>query len=113
MEFVDTGSAERATTTTILDDVQTLELSGTQFVMTGKFDEKPRAAFAKRLTDYGAIQKRQVTNLTGLLIVGGRPSRDWKYASSGIKIAQAIRIKEKGGDVLILSEERVRDILTA
>lgn len=64
----------------------------------------PRAQVESALIMDGADIKSSVSNQTELLIVGLIPSDDWKFGSYGLKIEKALRLRNEGCGIRIISE---------
>jgi len=52
----------------------------------------------------GASVKQNVTKKVAVLVIGTIASRDWQFSSHGRKIEKAIKLKEKGSPVVIMTE---------
>ena len=105
-EFSDTGLAISASTAAVQDEVAISEIKGCEIVITGKLvGFKSRAELVAKLEAQGAKVKGKVTRSTNILVVGGIASRDWKHTSSGNKIKDAMKLKNDGREIAIVSEE--------
>ena len=110
IEFAETGSASAKTATAFLDEVKALSLDTLRVVLTGKFVANSRKVVSEKLVAKGCILQKGIRKDTDLLLVGGYPSRDWKFATSGTKIEDAIARRKQGHKILILSEEKLNSL---
>lgn len=79
-----------------LQDGKDVVFDGRVFVITGKFDLGPRKVIEGMIADRGGRSKRQVCSRTDYLCVAAQASRDWKHSHEGLKIIEALQLREKG-----------------
>jgi len=72
---------------------------------TGKFITGPRRVVESTAQRLGASVKGGVTNDVTALVIGTLASSDWRFSSHGRKIEKAIKLKEKGLPVVIITEQ--------
>lgn len=102
----ETGQVTGSSTEFFEDEVSELLFDKKCFCFTGKFISGTRDYIEKLSTDRGASTSRSVTKKVDYLVIGIEASRDWKFASYGRKIEQAINLKRAGVPILILTERR-------
>jgi len=103
-EFEQTGCADTASSSLPLDSVETVDLEFKHVCFTGKFLSGTRKECEKKAVESGAYVSPRVTYKVSYLVVGDGASRDWKHASYGEKILKAVRYKEEGISIRIISE---------
>lgn len=79
--------------------------AGATFVVTGTFESGSRTDVCGRISGLGGIVRPNVTLSTTYLLVGGVASRDWAHSSYGRKIEAAVRNREQGSGIAIVSEQ--------
>jgi len=99
------GSGQDLTTDLPLDKpIPTIEFSGKKFCFTGKLLwGSRRDAELAVLNRGGKIVKPSKT--LEYLVLGRISSRDWKHSTHGLKILNAVDLKENGIHIGIISEE--------
>jgi hypothetical protein len=75
------------------------------FCLTGKFIYGSRSKSEQAVTERGGLCQSQPTTETNYVVIGTLPSRDWAHGSYGRKIEAAVRLKESGHAVRIVSED--------
>ncbi|MCR4288035.1 MAG: BRCT domain-containing protein [Deltaproteobacteria bacterium] len=81
-----------------------VEFKDKSFCLTGKFCYGPRKKCETEILKRGGkIWSTPVR--TDYLVLGLFGSRDWKHSTHGLKIKNAIELKEKGQHISIISEE--------
>ena len=85
-------------------------VDGKKCCFTGKFSEL-RSDLEARFEGLGAVIQKAVTDETDYLIVGGEPSRDWKFSSAGRKIEHAVKNRISGRYTAICSEKKMNEFL--
>jgi NAD-dependent DNA ligase len=107
-EFSNTGLAISAATRLVQDSPEDISISGKEFVITGRLISfKSRGELAKELEIRGAMVKDRIAKSTDYLVMGGIASRDWKHVSSGNKIKEAVKLRDEGEGVKIISENAI------
>lgn len=97
---------EGATTALPLDQPQpALAWTGSVFVFTGKFAFGPREACQEQVVRRGAICEDNVTRRCRYLVLGTFGSRDWVQTPFGRKIEKAVKYREAGQPLAIVSED--------
>lgn len=102
--FDETGLAHGAATEFLEDDVELVEHDGHSFCFTGAFVAGTRKTIEAAAQDKGAVTTRSPTKSTDYLVIGTLASRDWRFTSHGRKIEKALKIKEDGGVIFIITE---------
>lgn len=86
-----------------LDDGVPVVFSDNNFVVTGEFRE-PRSSVEAKIQALGGSVKRAVSKKVDFLVVGN-PADAWKSEKGGQKLLDALKIREAGGKVKIISEQ--------
>ncbi len=102
--FEETGVAHGLSTEFLEDAIDALTHQGQCFCFTGKFAVGPRTAVESTAQRLGATVRGDVTNDVTVLVIGSLASRDWRFSSHGRKIEKAVRLKEKGLPLVIVTE---------
>jgi hypothetical protein len=80
--------------------------NGSIFVFTGKFAYGPRKACEGEVVRLGGRCSSTITKSTGYVIIGTFGSRDWIHTSFGRKIEKAVKYRDSGCDLSIVSEDQ-------
>lgn len=102
----ETGQVTGTATEFLEDAVDQLLFEGKTFCFTGKFVSGTRQQVETIAIERGASTASDVSKKVDYLVIGIEASRDWKFASYGRKIEQAINLKRAGVPILILTERR-------
>lgn len=86
------------------DKVDTLEIAGKTFCLTGEFVSGDRDTVDTMLRLRGAETSPNVNKNVDYLVIGTLASRDWLYTSHGRKIEKALLLKREGAGVTIITE---------
>ncbi len=103
--FEETGMAHGLSTEFFEDAIDSFTHQDQCICFTGKFITGPRKAVESTALGLGATVKGNVTNDVTVLVIGSLASRDWRFSSHGRKIEKAIKLKEKGLPLLIVTEQ--------
>lgn len=96
------------------DDIDSLDLYGASFCLTGNFVLGKRSIVSKMIEDAGGSVTDRVTQSTDYLVIGGLSSRDWRYSTHGRKIEKAIDDRDSGkSSVKITTEDILMKYLPA
>lgn len=96
------------------DDIDSLDLYGASFCLTGNFVLGKRSIVSKMIGDAGGSVTDKVTQSTDYLVIGGLSSRDWRYSTHGRKIEKAIDDRDSGkSSVKITTEDILMKYLPA
>ncbi|MBN6367464.1 BRCT domain-containing protein [Providencia rettgeri] len=96
------------------DDIDSLDLYGASFCLTGNFVIGKRSIVSKMIEDAGGSVIDRVTQSTDYLVIGGLSSRDWRYSTHGRKIEKAIDDRDSGkSSVKITTEDILMKYLPA
>lgn len=101
----ETGAAGGGSNTLPIDKVDCIDFDGAVFCFTGKFIYGQRSVCEQKVVDLGASTSKTVNKKLNYLVIGELASRDWVASSHGRKIEKALLYKDKGVDLVILSEE--------
>jgi len=92
-------------------EVGTLHIAGKSFCITGKLASGPRRRCEEAIRSHGGIPLTTVTKRLDYLVIGTLASRDWAQTSYGTKIEKAMKIRDTGGELIIVSEETLYEFL--
>ncbi|MGY8897756.1 MAG: BRCT domain-containing protein [Flavobacteriales bacterium] len=96
----------------LFDDCN-IEFEQRTFVVTGTFETASRGEIEKFIQSKGGlVNKKTVTKVTDYVVVGGIVSKDWVAGNYGRKIEQAVKYRDQGLPVKILSENHWLSINT-
>ncbi len=103
--FQETGAAHGMSTAFLEDMVDTFSHEGQCLCFTGKFVSGSRNIVESTAQRLGASIKGDVTNDVTALVIGTLASRDWRFSSHGRKIEKALKLKRKGSQLVIITEQ--------
>jgi hypothetical protein len=103
-QFEETGVAHGMATEFFEDDIESFCHDGQCVCFSGKFVTGTRSVVELTAQRLGASTKGDVTNAVTTLVIGTIASRDWRFSSHGRKIEKAIKLREKGQPVVIMTE---------
>lgn len=106
-DAVDEGVSTRLPVT----DSAPVDFEGNRFCVTGLFLFGGRPAVHRAIEIRGGIPQPRITTDLDYLIIGTAASREWAGTSFGRKIETAIRYREGGHPIRIISEEHWIDSL--
>ena len=104
IRFDESGIAHGMATEFFEDEVDGVMYKNKNFCFTGTFVTGTRKIVEKSAANKGAITKKDVAGNTDYLVIGTLASRDWRFSSHGRKIEKAIRLKEEGLPIKIITE---------
>lgn len=105
VSFAETGCVTPETIAFPADDCEVI-FEGNTFCLTGPFLFGSRSECEAATTAAGGICVGSVTKKTRYLVIGGAgASKSWKQASYGQKIDSAMKLKELGHPVQLVSEK--------
>ena len=104
IRFDESGFVNGMATEFFEDEVSLIDHEGACFCFTGAFVTGTRKAVEANAKDKGAITTKDVTKSTNYLVIGTLASRDWRFSSHGRKIEKALRLKENGMKICIVTE---------
>lgn len=84
---------------------------GMAFVLTGTFVLGPRKDVEQAIMAQGGVIKKHVSGNADFLVCGHLATREWIHSSHGRKIEAAIKIKEEGAPLYIVSERALATAL--
>ncbi|RVB72043.1 MULTISPECIES: BRCT domain-containing protein [unclassified Mesorhizobium] len=88
----------------VLRDSSMLVFENAGFVVTGNFSMGPRKAIEGWIVERGGVVTRSVSRSTDYLIIAAIASRDWLHSHQGTKIIEALKLREKGGNIHFVEE---------
>lgn len=104
-DFAETGSVTADPLAFPADDCEVV-LSGNTFCLTGKFHFGSRGDCEAATTEASGICVDNVTRRTRYLVIGSAgATKSWKHESYGRKIDAAMKLKEQGHPIQIVTEE--------
>lgn len=75
------------------------------FTFTGEFAYGTRRDCVIEIEKHGGIFSKNLIQKTNYFVIGSIGNNDWKHSSYGNKIEKAIKYKEQGCDIKIISED--------
>ncbi len=78
---------------------------GHTFCFTGTFDLADRKTLSLAVESIGGYVSKSMTKKVNVLVVGMGGSDAWKFGDYGDKIQDALNLKAKGHNIIIISEE--------
>ncbi|MBU3023275.1 BRCT domain-containing protein [Aestuariibacter sp. A3R04] len=103
-QFDDTGDAECASLAYLEDQVKSLT-ECTNVCFTGKFLMGTRKTLEDHAKLVGLTPEKKITKKLNLLVIGELVTPDWRFQSYGRKIEQAVKYREAGVPIKILTEK--------
>lgn len=107
--FVDSGAAAGTATRAFEIDglhVESLTIESNVFLLTGKFVLGPRKRCEDLIRVSGGLIAPSISRSVNYLVVGALSSRDWKHEAFGRKVEAAMRLREEGHQIAVVSEEQ-------
>lgn len=104
-QFKNTGSAQSETLLAICDDIEDINMKGRIVCFSGAVSGMSRSQLKSEAEKQGYIVSNKVTLNTDYLVIGNSASKDWISTSYGRKIETALKNKEKGALINILTYE--------
>ena len=86
------------------DKVESMNIAGSTFCLTGDFVSGDRNSVDTLLKCLGASTSPNMSKEVDYLVIGTLASKNWLYTSHGRKIEKALLLKRKGVDVIIITE---------
>jgi len=102
--FEETALAHGMSTEFFEDAVDSFSHEGQCICFSGRFITGTRKVVETTAQKLGAAVKSNVTTDVTALVIGTLASRDWRFSSHGRKIEKAMKLKEKGVPVVIITE---------
>jgi DNA polymerase III subunit epsilon len=82
-----------------------IEFTGRRFVLTGQFAYGPRSVCEREVLARGGEVAKTANRRTDYLVIGTIASPNWYHTSHGRKIEEAVRLRERGSGLAIVSED--------
>jgi NAD-dependent DNA ligase len=98
------GATPIASITLPVDEDEQVLIVSKSFCFTGKFVFGTRAACEREVLALGGVAADSVTSQLSYLVIGELSSRDWKNSSFGTKIERAVKFRDSGAAIRIVSE---------
>lgn len=83
-----------------------VSVAGRKVVLTGKFKLGSRAKCEEIITALGGEVVGSVRGYVAFVIMGALNSDHWRYENFGSKVERALKLKEEGYDIKIISEDQ-------
>lgn len=109
--FDETGSADGSATEFLQDEITELNFERS-FCFTGKFVSGSRKTIEKVAAERGATLKDNISQQVDYLVIGSVASRDWMFTSHGRKIESAVKLRNEGHNIKIITEKRWLELIT-
>lgn len=111
VNFTETGSVTSETIAFPADDCEVV-FSNATFCLTGKFHFGSRGECEAATTAAGGTCVGSVNRSTRYLVIGSAgATKSWKQATYGQKIDSAMKLKERGHSIQIVTEEMWSELL--
>lgn len=94
-----------ATTLPLDEPAPCLKFNGLVYVFTGKFAYGPRKVCEQVVVELGGVCEKNITQRTNVLVIGTFGSRDWVQSPYGRKIEKAVKYRQEGLPVSLVSED--------
>jgi len=101
--FCDDGAIAAGSTDLPVDQSAVVQIPSLAFCFTGQFLFGTRSACEQTVTQRGG-RILSVSKKLDFLVIGELSSRDWKYSSFGTKIESAMKLKQEGVPLAIVTE---------
>lgn len=102
--FAETSIAEGAATEFLEDPISCMVFEERQFCFTGKFVSGGRATQELKVQLRGGIPVKRLSRSVSYLVIGALASRDWRFSSHGRKIEEALRLRQSGVPINVITE---------
>lgn len=86
------------------DPLEDLPRASAKFCFAGEFVSGSRSALAAQARARGARVADTVDDKVDCLVIGSLAGRDWKHSGHGHDIERALRLKDEGCEIIIVSE---------
>ena len=106
------GTVDSGTRMPLCDPAPQILFCDSIFVLTGQFACGPRRAVAAEIQDRGGKVSSSPSGKTDYLVIGEIGSKDWMHSTHGRKIEKAIKLRQSGSPVSIVSEKHFFDSLS-
>ncbi len=93
------------------DPLPEIRISGTAFCFTGKFEFGSRKECMAAVVTRGGIMIENITLKTDVLVIGNDPNPRWAHGTHGNKIMDAMVLRLKRKQPVIIPELHWRDLL--
>ncbi|MBN7827362.1 BRCT domain-containing protein [Bowmanella dokdonensis] len=103
-QFNETGSAECSSIAYLEDSIEKIE-QDSLICFTGTFVSGSRRILEGLAVSKGLKPKNRITKSLNYLVIGELVTPDWRFQSYGRKIEQAVKYREEGIPIKILSEK--------
>lgn len=105
------GSASMGVMMLAVDVIGNTDFTDKTVCMTGKFNSGTRSVLSSRLKRNGVETTSKVVLRTDYLVIGSTPNNDWIHSSYGRKIEEAIKLKQNGHSIKIITEQDILPFL--
>lgn len=110
---LDSGVVDGLATRLPVDVLDSFNIEGKKFCLTGVFSAGKRSIVEERIVGAEGLISDGVTKSLDYLVIGTLSSRDWRFSSHGRKIEKAVSYRdEKGWPLKIISEEMLFSALS-
>lgn len=111
IRFEEDGIAHGLATEFFEDTIEQINHNNNSFCFTGSFVSGIRKIIEQSARNKGAVIKKDVTANLDYLVIGTIASRDWRFTSHGRKIEKALKFKEQGKQINIITERTWLNLL--
>ena len=98
------GGSYEGSTEVWEDQIDSLEVAGSTFCLSGEFVSGDRETVDTMLHCLGAETSPNVGKHIDYLVIGTLASQDWLYTTHGRKIEKALLLKREGHEITIITE---------
>ena len=109
--LLETGATDGLATRLPLDSVDKVIIKGNSFCFTGTFVFSTRESCIRTTERHGGKPLKTVLQSTDYLVIGDMSTPSWAHTSHGRKIEKAMKWKDKGCQLLVVSESDWVDAL--
>lgn len=110
--FTETGAAASDSTALPVDDDPSIFFRNMTYCFTGRFIYGTRANCERIVLSLGAMPIDRVSKKLNYLVIGTLIEPSWSQSTYGNKISQAIKHRDSGSEICIISEKQWTNALT-
>lgn len=110
-QFTETGSASPDSPLLPIDDDPSIFFRNMTYCFTGRFIYGTRANCERAVLSLGAMPVDRISKRLNYLVIGTLIEPTWLHTNYGLKIQSAIKHKESGADIGIISEKQWAEAL--
>lgn len=104
--FYETGASDPAGPIMPIDDDPSIYFKHMTYCFTGRFIYGTRASCERIVLSLGAMPVDRVTKKLNYLVIGSLIEPTWLHTSFGLKVQNAVKHRDNGSDICIISEKQ-------